>query len=380
MASYHLTMKPVTRSSGRSAPACAAYRAGERVVDHAIGETWDYSRKQGVEHSEIVLPASAAKRDIHWARDREQLWNAAEAAEPRKDSRVAREWEVALPHELTRVQRVALTKQFADEIANRYGCAVDVALHRPHKLGNQKNYHAHLLATTRTIEADGLGAKTDVELGERDRAKRGLYTGPDELKWMRARCGTLMNEHLREHGHSARVDHRTLAEQGIEREPTVHLGPSVTAMERRGIATEVGNRVREEQRLEQQLWLEKAKELGALERQSLEIRASILDLSLDLKQALAERKPMQANDQGLEITPAAAQVAGRERSLAERLEADVDERASALLAETVKTRKEHEAQLTLEQRRELSRDHGQEQAPDAAGQKPNQERDYAFER
>lgn len=300
MALYHLTTKPVSRSAGRSAPAAAAYRSGEKVPEHSTGETWDYTRKQGVEHSEIVLPTSAAKQDIQWARNREQLWNAAELAENRKDSRVAREWEVALPHELGKSQRVELAREFAGEIANRYGCAVDVALHRPHRLGNDKNFHAHLLATTRTVEPGGLGRKTDIELGDRDRAKKGLESGADEISAMRERWARLTNEHLQELGHSARVDHRSLAAQGIEREPTVHLGPSVTAMERRGISTEVGNRVREEQRIEQQLRLEKAKELGALERESASVEKSILDLSGDLKAALTQRDQRQGLELGLE--------------------------------------------------------------------------------
>ena len=106
MAVYHLTTKPISRAMGRSGPAASAYRSAEIVHDHSTGETWDYTRKQGVEHSEIVLPTSAAERDIHWARDREQLWNAAEAAEKRKDARVAREYEIALPHELSREERL----------------------------------------------------------------------------------------------------------------------------------------------------------------------------------------------------------------------------------------------------------------------------------
>ena len=300
MALYHLSTKPVSRSAGRSAPASAAYRSGEKVLEHGTGETWDYTRKQGVEHTEIVLPTAAAKQDIQWARDREQLWNAAEAAEHRKDSRVAREWEVALPHELNKTQRVELAREFAGEIANRYGCAVDVALHQPHRTGNNKNFHAHLLTTTRTIEPDGLGRKTDIELGDRDRAKKGLESGGDEIVLVRERWKTLMNERLQELGHPARVDHRSLKAQGIDRQPTVHLGPSVTAMERRGISTEVGNRVREEQRAEQQLRLEKAKELGALERESAVVEKSILDLSGDLKAALTQRDQRQGIDLGLE--------------------------------------------------------------------------------
>jgi len=318
MAIYHLATKPVPRAMGRSAPASAAYRAGDKVLEHSTGQTWDYSRKQGVEHSEIVLPTSAAQRDINWARDREQLWNAAEEAEKRKDARVAREWEVALPHELDRKHRVDLAKEFAGELANRYGCAVDVAIHRPHRLGDERNWHAHLFATTRTIEADGLGRKTDIELGDRDRAKKGLGLGAEEIKGMRARWAELTNERLREQHIEARIDHRSLKDQGIEREPTVHLGPSVTGMERRGIRTEVGERVREEQRREMELRLEKAKELGQLARESQDVEKSILDLSGDLKAALKERDQHQALEAEVRVEGKDALRAFREELAKER--------------------------------------------------------------
>jgi len=359
MALYHLTTKPVPRAAGRSAPASAAYRSGEKVLEHSTGQTWDYTRKQGVEHSEIVLPTAAAQRDINWARDREQLWNAAEAAEHRKDSRVAREWEVALPHELGKVQRVELAKEFASEIANRYGCAVDVALHRPHRLGDERNFHAHLLATTRTIEADGFGRKTDIELGDRDRAKKGLGLGAEEIKEMRARWATLTNEHLQEMGFSARVDHRTLKEQGLEREPTVHLGPSVIGMERRGIQTEVGNRVREEKRQEMQLQLERAKELGQLERQGREVEQSILDLSGDLKAALKERDQHQAleaeaRDEGKEALRAFREELAKERGILKEM--------SLERAKELERRKaiEREKTLELEKERQHERHKGLE--------------------
>ena len=108
MAIYHLSVKPVSRGAGRSATAAAAYRAAERVEDHTTGQVFDYTRKCGFEHAEIVLPLDVAKRDINWARDRQQLWNAAELAEKRKDARIAREYEVALPEELTKAQRLEL--------------------------------------------------------------------------------------------------------------------------------------------------------------------------------------------------------------------------------------------------------------------------------
>jgi len=92
MAIYHLSIKTVARSGGRSATAAAAYRSGEKIADRASGQTFDYARKRGVEHTEIVLPTKAALQDINWARDRQALWNAAEGAEKRKDSRVAREY------------------------------------------------------------------------------------------------------------------------------------------------------------------------------------------------------------------------------------------------------------------------------------------------
>ena len=98
MAIYHLSMKPLTRASGRSAVAAAAYRAAERLENERDGLVHDYTKRSGVEHAEIVLPAGA---EAEWARDRSALWNAAEAAEKRKDARVAREIEVALPHELS---------------------------------------------------------------------------------------------------------------------------------------------------------------------------------------------------------------------------------------------------------------------------------------
>ena len=113
MAIYHLSVKPISRAGGRSATAAIAYRSAERVQDLTTGETFDYTRKRGVEHAEIVLPDFAAKRDIHWARDRQALWNAAEMSEKRKDARVAREYELALPHEMTASQRVALVRGFA---------------------------------------------------------------------------------------------------------------------------------------------------------------------------------------------------------------------------------------------------------------------------
>ena len=285
MAIYHLSVKPVSRGAGRSATAAAAYRAAERIEDHTTGQVFDYTRKCGVEHSEIVLPVEAAKRDINWARDRQQLWNAAEIAEKRKDARVAREYEVALPSELTKAQRLDLTREFSQEIANRFGCAVDFAVHKPHREGDQRNFHAHILTTTRVVEATGLGAKTSIEWADTDRAKQGLGPAKEEVTAIRERWAVLSNDKLRALGYESRIDHRSLEDQGETRAPTQHLGPAITNMERRGIRTEVGWRMREEANERLQL----AAELGRIERERQAIERAILDLSSDVAAARQDR-------------------------------------------------------------------------------------------
>jgi hypothetical protein len=156
MASFHLAVKTIGRSAGRSATAAAAYRAGVEITDERTGLVHDYTRKQGVEHSALVVPADAPA----WANDRAALWNAAEQAETRKNSTVAREYEIALPAELSAEARRELALGLAREISERHGVAVDVAIHAPGREGDQRNHHAHLLTTTRRIGPEGLGEKT----------------------------------------------------------------------------------------------------------------------------------------------------------------------------------------------------------------------------
>jgi len=145
------------------------------------------------------------------------------------------------------------------------------------------------MTSTRQVEATGLGAKADIELSDSDRAKRGLGRVNEELIAVRERWAALTNEKLQEHGHEARVDHRSLEAQGIDREPTSHLGPAVSAMERRGIETEVGARIQ----AEAQARLERAAELGRLERESAAIGQSILVLDGDIRSALQARDAQQ---------------------------------------------------------------------------------------
>ncbi len=235
MAIYHLAMKPIARSSGRSAVAAAAYRAAQKLTNERDALTHDFTRKGGVEHVEIVIPKGS---NADWARDRSTLWNLAEAAEKRKDGRVAREIEVALPHELTAEQRLTLTREFAQGLADRYSVAVDFALHSPHGETDVRNHHAHLLLTTRRVERDGLGDKSDLELENRKLLALGLPTSHDQLRDIRLDWEQRANRHLALAGHDLRIDHRSHRACGLQIEPTQHIGVHATQMARRGKAVD----------------------------------------------------------------------------------------------------------------------------------------------
>jgi hypothetical protein len=183
-----------------------------------------------------------------------------------------------LPSELTSVERRRLALDFAKDMANREGCAVDVAIHAPGKEGDNRNHHAHILRTTRKVEVDGMGAKLDTEKAGRKRS--------EDLEAVRAKWADLTNERLRENGIAARVDHRSLEAQGIDREPTKHLGPAASGYERRTGQPSDKRIQQEREALER---LTRAKALGELERQSRQSDSLILDLSGDLTAAKAER-------------------------------------------------------------------------------------------
>ncbi|KDM65067.1 MobQ family relaxase [Acidiphilium sp. JA12-A1] len=205
MASYHLSAKAVSRSTGRSAVGAAAYRSGERLTNERDGVTHDYTRKGGVLSSFIVAPAGAEA----WASDRSGLWNRAEAAEARKDAKVAREYELALPAELSAPEREALARQFAEAVVERFGVVADVALHAPHREGDQRNWHAHILTTTRAANENGLGAKTRVL----DSPK----TSGVEIEALRELWAKQVNAALERARETVRVDHRSFARRDAER-------------------------------------------------------------------------------------------------------------------------------------------------------------------
>lgn len=250
MAIYRLEITPVTRSTGRSATSAAAYRAGESIRDERTGRLFNHSARTDVLHKEIFLPATleSSGAAAGWARDRARLWNAAESAEARSDSRVAREYQVALPAELSAERRVALARAFSREIAERYNVAVDLAVHEPRPGGDARNFHAHLLATTRELTAEGLGAKAGIDMEGEVRSELGLPPSRQEFVTLRRRWAELANEALREAKVEARVDHRSLEAQGIDREPMPHLPRAAIAAERRGERSEVAERIRADYR------------------------------------------------------------------------------------------------------------------------------------
>jgi ATP-dependent exoDNAse (exonuclease V) alpha subunit len=197
-------------------------------------------------HKEILVPSEYPGADMAWAKDRASLWNAAEAAESRKNARVAREYLVVLPVELDAGSRVGLAREFAQELADRYRFAVDVAVHAPRDFpgSDPRNFHAHLLATTREVERHGLGAKTALELNDSSRKALGLGPAINELFHVRERWAAVTNEALRGANVEARVDHRSLRAQGIDREPGLWIPRVPYEVERRGFYSPVAERIR----------------------------------------------------------------------------------------------------------------------------------------
>lgn len=227
MASYHCSVKPVSRGAGRSGTARGAYRAGVYLKDERTGEVYDYTRKQGVEHTELVFPSGVNM-------SREELWNAAEGAEKRKDARIAREFELALPAELTKEQRRVLAMGFARHLVAQYGVAADVALHEPNRKGDQRNHHAHILITTCQLFRAGLRKQDRPRARRQSPARPKEKTGCQQIETLRAAWAAQCNLALQRAGSHERVSHKSLKAQGIERSRQATLGPVATAMERRG--------------------------------------------------------------------------------------------------------------------------------------------------
>ena len=228
MAQYRLSVNMIGRSSGRSATAAAAYRAGQRIVDEETGLVHDYTAKRGVLHSEIIAPDNTPD----WMRDRSELWNAVHKAETRKNSQLAREIQLSLPHELTHEQRTNLVRRFVEEQCVSRGMVADIAIHAPSSDpgADERNHHAHVMLTTREFFGDAWAKNKNRDWHQTEMSEEWREAWADH-----------QNRELERLGFSDRVDHRSLEDQGILREPQKHLGPIATEIERDGRSSHRGN-------------------------------------------------------------------------------------------------------------------------------------------
>lgn len=265
MTMVHIATKAISRKAGQSAVASAAYRAGDVLDDAKYGKTHDYSKKSGVMSSDIVLPFSLKALGV--SVDRETLWNTAEAAETRLDSRVAREWLINLPHELSEEERHSLAINFAQKLCDDMDVIADVCIHRPvmklpfdpnvppsskylregEENPDPRNFHAHILVTTRAplVGANKTLAfdpklKTPFEWSNKKRKAHDLPSSMQEIKRIREMWVDTANKVLAEY-HLPLMDARSYKDQGLDQQPTIKMGVEATAMERRGITTEKGN-------------------------------------------------------------------------------------------------------------------------------------------
>lgn len=248
MAIYHFSVQIISRSNGSSAVGSSAYRSGEKIEDERTGLIHDYTRKSGVEYTEILTPENAPE----WASERSRLWNEVEKIEKSKNSQLSREINIALPKELSLKEQIKLTREFTKDTFVKKGMVADIAIH-DNKKGNP---HAHIMLTVRPFNEQGeWGAKSKKEYilnkdGEKIKLKSGEYKSRkiDTVDWnkkenlekWREQWAKYANKSLERNGIEERIDHRSLKEQGLQRVPQIHVGPHASAMEKRGIESDRG--------------------------------------------------------------------------------------------------------------------------------------------
>ena len=230
MAIYHFSVKTMSRSNGRSAVACAAYRSGEKLVCNFYGKEQDYTKKTGVEFTEIYAPDNTNTELLN----RQTLWNQVEKAERRKDALLAREFEIAFPSELNAEQRKNMLNELCQDLVKKYGVIVDAAIHAPHTSNgsDERNYHAHIMFTTRSINEHGDFSAKKYRDFSRD-------NGTETVSHWRESFAELCNQHLEKNGFDERVDHRSYEDQVCDLQATQHEGPQTTYLRRRGKFTEI---------------------------------------------------------------------------------------------------------------------------------------------
>ena len=233
MALYHFTARMVKRSIGKSAVGTAAYNAGVKIKSQHDGTTYNYTKKQA-DYSEIILPYNAPPE----YKDRSVLWNAVEKSERRHDSQTARIIELALLNEIRQEENIKIVRRYIIENFISRGMCADFSVYAGRSKDGKKpdNPHTLIMLTTRTVTPKGFLEK------DRTWNDRKLVQN-----WRKA-WADIINGALEAKGLDIRVDHRSLAEQGIEKKAEIHLGKAAHEMERRGVQTDRGNINREIQK------------------------------------------------------------------------------------------------------------------------------------
>lgn len=234
MAIYHFSIKNIGRSNGRSAVASAAYRSGEKLVDSVYGKEQDYTKKTGIEYKNIYVPSHANENLL----DRQTLWNEVEKSELKKNgdlkttARLAKEFEIAFPHEVDADTRKRMLDELAQTLVKNHNVIVDAVIHAPHtKSGSdERNYHAHIMFTTRSINEQG-------ELGKK--AREFNDDGKNLTLAYRELWANMVNRELEQIGTQERVSHLSYSDLKYDLEPTVHEGSMITQLRRQGIDTEI---------------------------------------------------------------------------------------------------------------------------------------------
>ena len=294
MAIYHMQAKVVSRGSGRSAVAASAYMSCSRMYNDYDGIQHDYTRKHGLIYQEVMLPPMAPSE---W-NDREQLWNAVEETEKTKDSRLAREFVVALPVELDKDSNISLLQDFIKKNFVDMGMCADFAIHDT----DGHNPHAHILLTVRPLNENGTWQyKTEKEyLCIKDGEEKGYeridkhpkssrygrqnpiseqWNSDEQLCIWRANWADAVNKMLARNQINATIDHRSFADQGITEQPTIHEGYIAQNMEKKGMIAdrcEINRQIRADNKMLRELKANVAKLAEAVEK-SVPIIAETLE-------------------------------------------------------------------------------------------------------
>lgn len=366
MAIYHCSIKNISRRNGRSAVASSAYRSGQKLTDEETGMTHDYTRKRGIVFSEIILCKNAPKEYA----DRAILWNEVQKVEKASDARLAREWEVAIPNELTLEQGKKLVHGFAQSLADE-GMCVDMAIH-----WKEGNHHAHIMGTTRQIKGngewaskekkayklDGDGKKIpiiDQQTGEQKIGRNGRklwqretiqandWNKTEKVEDWRKRWAAGCNQYLSLERH---IDHRSLERQGKEQIPTIHEGYAARKIEQKGgtaercqVNRDIKAANQELAALQQQeilLTVERNRFVMLLQQVKEKAKEELNERLRRLRAARAANEPTGGNAAGNRTIPTDCQTAETEykpasgRSIEERLAAFQSARRSGRITET----------------------------------------------